>query len=188
MKKSPVYTRTGDRGITSLIGGRRIPKNHARIESYGTVDELNAEIGLLHALLTERSALETLRFVQHKLFTIGAYLATPPSEDAVSLPVCYLTEDDLLRLEEEIDRIDSELPPLKGFILPGGAYPASVCHVCRTVCRRAERRILTLENVEECEIDGKVKQFINRLSDYLFVLARRLNYFTHTDEIYWDKR
>lgn len=186
MKKSNIYTRTGDKGMTSLVGGMRVPKNHTRIEAYGTIDELNADIGLLLSLLTDADDAKTLQFIQHQLFAVGAYLATAPSA-SVPTPACYLEIGHLSRLEEEIDRIDVDLPPLKGFILPGGSYPAAICHVCRTVCRRTERRILTLEATEGCEIDKKIKQFINRLSDYLFVLARKLNYFAQTNEIYWDK-
>ena len=186
MKKSIVYTRTGDQGTTSLVGGMRVPKTHIRLEAYGTVDELNAHIGMLASLLKPSSEKELLTFVQHKLFTIGAYLATdqqhtiPQAE--IRIQSCHIE-----RVEQAIDCIDASLPPSNRFVLPGGAYPASVCHVCRTICRRTERRILQLESQTGQPVATEVKQFINRLSDLLFVLARKLNNLTSATEIFWDK-
>ena len=187
MKKSMVYTRTGDDGTTSLIGGVRVPKTHIRLEAYGTVDELNAQIGCLVSQMEEGTDKSLLQFVQHKLFVLGAYLATETSKTDLS-PVSQITDENITRLEEAIDTLDASLPPLRGFILPGGSYAASTCHVCRTVCRRAERCIWAMEEAETgFEIARNVKQFVNRLSDYLFVLSRKLNQLTHHDEIYWDK-
>ena len=187
MKKSLIYTRTGDKGTTSLVGGVRVPKTHIRLEAYGTVDELNAQIGCLISLMEDGEHKETLKFVQHKLFTLGSYLATDASKTDLHA-VSHVLPEHVARLEQAIDEADASLPELHAFILPGGSLPASVCHVCRTVCRRAERRILALEEAgAECEIDENVKQFVNRLSDYLFILSRKLNQLTQHDEIYWDK-
>ena len=187
MKKSLIYTRTGDKGTTSLVGGTRVPKTHARLEAYGTIDELNAQIGYLISLLEEEEYKSLLQFIQHKLFTLGAYLATDTSKTDLHTGSNIVPED-VKRVEQAIDELDASLPELHAFVLPGGSTPASVCHVCRTICRRAERRILSLEEVEKnCDIDENVKQFVNRLSDYLFVLSRKLNQLTQHDEIYWDK-
>lgn len=187
MKKSMIYTRTGDDGTTSLIGGVRVPKTHLRLEAYGTVDELNAQIGYLISLMDDGEDKSLLRFVQHKLFALGGYLATDTSQTGLQA-ACQISDENVARLEEAIDAADTSLPPMQAFILPGGAVAASVCHVCRTVCRRAERCILALEASDEhYEIARNVKQFVNRLSDYLFVLSRKLNQLTHCDEIYWDK-
>lgn len=187
MKLTKIYTKTGDKGTTSLVGGVRVSKSDVRLEAYGTVDELNSTLGLLISVMDDAESEKLLRFVQHKLFSLGSYLATDiekmerPVESSVS-------EEDVHRLEQAIDEINASLPSLKGFILPGGSYPASVCHVCRTVCRRAERWIQALEDTLSYELDGQVKCFINRLSDYLFVLSRKLNNLTGESEIYWDKR
>ena len=186
MKKSLIYTKTGDNGTTSLVGGVRVKKTHCRIEAYGTVDELNSSLGMLISLIETDDEKKLLRFVQHKLFTLGAYLATEQSQSETGI-VSYIEDDDIGKLENAIDIIDASLPTLKGFILPGGAYQSSVCHLCRTVCRRAERRILDLEEHYNIEIDVNCKRFVNRLSDYLFVLSRKLNHLSSEDEIYWDK-
>lgn len=187
MGKSKIYTRTGDRGQTSLVGGTRVSKTHARLEAYGTIDELNAQLGYLSALLPADSGeRECLLFVQHQLFVVGAYLATDAQQ--VSLPAeSRISDGAIARLEAAIDTLDEGLPPLKAFILPGGTPAAGVCHICRTVCRRAERRILWLEESEGREVDAPVKQFVNRLSDYLFVLSRKLNNLSKNEEIIWDK-
>lgn len=184
MKKSIIYTCTGDAGTTSLVGGQRVKKNDIRIEAYGTVDELSAHIGMLTAYEYEKSQNEVLTFVQNKLFNIGAYLATesPEGENAQALG---LGEADIKRLEEAIDVIDNELPRLKSFVLPGGALSSSMAHVARTVCRRCERRIIDLGEV--VYVDANVLKFINRLSDYLFVLARFINVSTGKEEKYWNK-
>ena len=179
-----IYTRTGDKGTTSLVGGTRVPKTHARLEAYGTVDELNSFLGMLLSLIDDAQETELLLFVQHRLFAVGAYFATEQAKMGQST-LKMLDEADVTRLELAIDRLDSELPPLKAFILPGGSYPASVCHVCRTVCRRAERCMLSLEEQQICEIAPRFKSFINRLSDYLFVLSRKLNVLSNKNENYW---
>ena len=187
MKKSLLYTKTGDKGMTSLVGGKRVPKTHVRLEAYGTIDELNAQIGLLATLIAEESEeLNLLRFIQHKLFAVGSYLATDLSHTPLN-EASIIQPENIERLELAIDRTEASLPPLRHFILPGGNQPAAVCHVCRTVCRRAERRILALEETSEIEIDSRIKCFINRLSDFLFIFARKLNHLTLCDEIYWDK-
>lgn len=184
MKKSMLYTKTGDRGMTSLVGGSRVPKTHARLEAYGTVDELNSHLGLLQTYLTDAADRSTVCRVQNKLFVVGSYLATDPTKTGRQAELC-ITDEDIQLLEQAIDTIDDALPPLKAFILPGGSRGAAVCHIGRTVCRRAERRILAL--AEECEVDLRVTSFVNRLSDYLFILARKLNHLTGVDEFYWDK-
>jgi cob(I)alamin adenosyltransferase len=184
MKKSMIYTRTGDKGTTSLVGGVRVPKTHVRLEAYGTIDELSSQLGLLQTYLTEASDRQTITFVQHKLFTVGSYLATDQTQTALRIE-SQIHDADIQRLERAIDEIDSQLPPMKGFILPGGSRGSAVCHVSRTVCRRAERQILRLH--ESVPVDPQVTTFVNRLSDYLFILARKINKLTEIDEIYWDK-
>jgi cob(I)alamin adenosyltransferase len=184
MKKSMIYTKTGDKGTTSLVGGARVPKTHVRLEAYGTVDELNSHLGLLQTYLTDEADKKLVYRVQNKLFSVGSYLATDQSKTELRME-SRIEDEDLELLEHAIDVIDNELPPLNSFILPGGDRGAAVCHICRTVCRRAERRILVL--AEECEIEPRVTAFVNRLSDYLFILARKLNQLTNTDEIFWDK-
>lgn len=186
MKKSMIYTKTGDSGTTSLVGGVRVSKTHARLEAYGTIDELNSGIGMLVSIIEINEDKELLQFVQHKLFSLGSYLATDTNQTKLNI-ASNIVEEDVLKIENSIDSIDAQLPQLKGFILPGGSYQSAVCHLCRTICRRAERRILELEEKEICEIDGNCKRFVNRLSDYLFVLSRKLNHFASVSEIYWDK-
>ncbi len=184
MKKSGVYTKTGDAGMTSLVGGVRVSKLHPRLEAYGTVDELNAQIGLLITYITDEAERTRLIEIQCKLFSVGSYLATDQEQRSLREQSRILSED-VEALEQAIDQIDSELPPLHLFVLPGGARGAAVCHVCRTVCRRAERRILALS--ETCELDANLLAFVNRLSDYLFVLSRKINILERTDEIIWKK-
>lgn len=184
MKKSLIYTRTGDKGTTSLVGGARVPKTHIRLEAYGTVDELNAQLGLLYSGLTDEADRKTILWIQHKLFTVGSYLATDQTQTTLRIE-SQITDEDIHRLERSIDETDAQLPSLKAFVIPGGSRESAVCQVCRTICRRAERRILAL--AEECEVGGEVSAFVNRLSDYLFVLARKLNLLSGTSEIYWDK-
>ena len=183
MKKSIIYTGTGDKGTTSLVGGERVSKAHQRIESYGTVDELNSFIGLLITSLEEKADQDFLLFIQHKLFTIGSYLATDQENTELKVESKVMPET-ITRIEREIDRLDNELPKMRNFILPGGSRPASLAHVCRTVCRRAERRILALS--ETCTISPEVFAFVNRLSDYLFVLSRKINFDEQNNEIFWD--
>ena len=183
MKKSMIYTRTGDDGTTSLVGGVRVPKTHVRLEAYGTVDELNAQIGCLISLMEDGADRSLLQFVQHKLFALGSYLATDTSQTQLCVG-SDITDEHIKRLEQAIDELDASLPPLRAFVLPGGSFAASVCHVCRTVCRRAERRIFFL--AEGTKIAPEVLQYINRLSDYLFVLARKLNFVDGVREKIWD--
>lgn len=184
MKKSGIYTKTGDEGMTSLVGGIRVSKLHPRLEAYGTVDELNSQIGLLITYITDETDHEMLTDIQRKLFSVGSYLATDQEQKALR-EQSRIYPEDVEQLEKAIDQIDSELPPLRLFVLPGGSRGAAVCHVCRTVCRRAERRILALK--EECEIESNLLSYINRLSDYLFVLARKINICEKCDEIIWKK-
>lgn len=184
MKKSIIYTYTGDSGTTSLVGGKRVKKNDIRIEAYGTVDELSAYMGVLSSHEYKMSQEEIITFVQNKLFNIGAYLATEMSEGET--PSVYgLNDDDIVKLEKAIDIVDNELPRLKSFVLPGGVALSSLAQVARTVCRRCERRIISLADVSY--VDPKVLKFINRLSDYLFVLARFINISSDIEEKYWNK-
>lgn len=183
MKKSLVYTKTGDRGTTGLIGGTRVPKTHIRLEAYGTVDELNSNIGLLITYLNDERDRTFLQRVQNKLFSIGSHLAT--DQEKVELnEVSVIVPADVEQIEHEIDAADEILPPLHSFVLPGGAAGAAVAHICRTVCRRAERRILTLS--ETCTISSDLLVYVNRLSDYLFVLSRKINFNEEKEEIFWN--
>ena len=184
MKKSLIYTRTGDKGKTSLVGGTRVSKTHVRLEAYGTVDELNSQLGLLYTYLAEEGDQKLILWVQHKLFSVGSYLATDQNNTTLRIE-SQITDEDILRLERSIDEVDGQLPPLKAFVIPGGSRGSAVCHVCRTICRRAERRILAM--AEKHEVAENVSAFVNRLSDYLFVLARKMNLLSQVDEIYWDK-
>lgn len=183
MKKSVIYTGTGDKGKTSLVGGQRVSKAHQRIESYGTVDELNSFIGLLITALENQEDREFLLFIQHKLFTIGSYLATDQEQTELRVESMIFPET-IKRIENEIDRIDNELPKMKHFVLPGGSRSASLAHVCRTVCRRAERQIYRL--AETIQVEEPILIFMNRLSDYLFVLARKECIQNNGKEIIWD--
>lgn len=183
MKKSIIYTRTGDKGTTSLVGGERVSKAHQRIESYGTIDELNSFIGLLMTSLEDKDDLDFLSFIQHKLFTIGSYLATDQEHTELKIE-SKVMPDTITRIEHEIDRIDNDLPKMRNFILPGGSRSASLAHVCRTVCRRAERQIYRLS--ETNPVEEPVLIFVNRLSDYLFVLARKECIRNNGKEIIWD--
>lgn len=184
MKKSGIYTRTGDKGTTSLVGGMRVAKTHARLNAYGTVDELNANLGLLLTYLNEETDRNLVLQIQNKLFSVGSYLATDQSTTKLSC-ASIVSEEDVTVLERAIDVMDELVPPLQAFVLPGGARGAAVCHVCRTVCRRAERIILALGDT--VEIDEVVLSYMNRLSDYLFVLARKINLCENCDEIFWNK-
>ena len=183
-KKSCLYTFTGDTGQTSLVGGQRVDKDCCRIESYGTIDELNSHIGLLAAMLAdEHPQKQVLKFIQNKLFNVGSYLAT---DNGGCETKCFgLGPEDVAVIEKEIDAMDAAVPALHAFLLPGGHITSAQAHVCRTVCRRAERNIISLQ--KETFVDADLLKFINRLSDYLFILARFNNYLNKTAEIIWDK-
>jgi cob(I)alamin adenosyltransferase len=167
-----IYTKTGDKGTTALFGGERVPKSDARVDAYGTVDELNSYLGLLRDLSKESLLIE----IQDRLFTVGAILATV--SDKVKVP--RLSDDDVLVLEKAIDKMEESLEPMKHFILPGGHETVSFCHIARTVCRRAERLVVALESA-----DPLVIKYLNRLSDYLFVLSRYLSKKLRAEEIPW---
>lgn len=178
-----VYTKTGDKGSTGLIGGTRVPKTDARIEAYGTVDELNAFVGLLITHLLEGNAnIAFLRKIQHSLFVLGAYLATD-WEKARRVKTVTLEKSEITEIEQEIDRLNASLPPLKYFVLPGGSTDGAFAHVCRTVARRAERRMYELH--EQLPLDENVLVFINRLSDYFFVLSRVLTKESGQEDFFW---
>ena len=181
MKKSNVYTRGGDSGTTSLIGGSRVKKCSLRLDAYGTVDELCAHIGLLAAML-ESDDTCLLQWIQSRLFDVGTHLAMPCTGEEV--PPCSITEVHVQQLEQHIDRLDAQLPVLHAFVLPGGSMPAAQCHVCRTVCRRAERLIIAL--AEEAPVCPCLLAFVNRLSDFFFVYARFLNKKDGVGEISWQ--
>lgn len=178
------YTKTGDCGQTSLASNQRVSKTCTRIEAYGTVDELNSQIGLLITYCNAPHDIAALTEVQETLFVIGGILATDASDSETD---CSVATDTILHLEQEIDAICTTLPPLKSFILPGGCRASAVSHVCRTVCRRAERRIICL-NEQENSVHSNLIAYINRLSDYLFVLARKLNLDENHPEIIWRKQ
>jgi cob(I)alamin adenosyltransferase len=177
-----IYTKTGDKGETSLIGGTRVPKYHERIEAYGTLDELNSFIGYLRDQLTDVHMREVLLRVQENLFTAESLLATDPEKE-IKQKLPHLSEADVLELEQEIDVMNEHLPDLKSFILPGGHPLISLCHVCRTVCRRGERYIIKLAS--EMTVDVTLVKYINRLSDYLFVLAREIAFANNIPDLPW---
>ena len=180
-----LYTRTGDSGTTSLVGGQRIAKTHIRLEAYGTVDELNSHIGLLISLITDDADRALLTEVQNLLFSIGSMLATDTSARDYR-PGRYVTSDDVTVLENAIDAAEEGLPRWRGFILPGGTTAAAQAHVCRTVCRRAERRIYAL--AAEADVDAQLLAYMNRLSDYFFALAKKINHSAGQEENIWAKR
>jgi cob(I)alamin adenosyltransferase len=169
MKKSSVYTKTGDSGNTSLVGGTRVSKTHTRLEAYGTIDELNSFVGWLICAIDDVKSRDFLLFVQEKLFTVGGYLATE-TENKQPKEAVILSDNDIVRIETEIDKIDSQLPTLRKFVLPGGNETASRAHICRTITRRAERQAYRV--AENYPVANEVFMFLNRLSDYFFVLAR----------------
>ena len=177
-----IYTRKGDKGFTSLTGGKQVRKNHPRIEAYGTLDELIAHIGLLHDLILNEEAKGMLMRIEDRLMTCAAVLATD-CEDC-NERILALDASDITLLEEEIDKIQKSLPVLKSFVLPGGHPVSSHCHIARTVCRRAERQIVALAT--ETSVPEIVLQYTNRLSDYLFVLARKVLHDAGKDETRWD--
>lgn len=185
MKMTKIYTRTGDAGTTSLVGGVRIKKNDIRLEAYGTIDELTSHMGLLVTLLgSEDDERQRLIHIQSDLFIIGSHLATDQSQTPLYASA-QLPEGETALLEQRIDEILALLPEAQGFVLPGGTPAAAQCHVCRTVCRRAERRIAAL--AEGADVGADVVRYVNRLSDYLFVLAKKINFNAGQEEILWQK-
>lgn len=181
-----IYTKTGDKGSTSLIGGVRVPKNHIRIESYGTVDELNSYLGMVSDMNNNENINEQLREIQDRLFTIGSALATDSGKE-IKMKLPDLHDADVTWLEAQIDKMNEVLPEMRHFILPGGCLAASTCHVARCVCRRAERICVGMQLDNEF-VPPLVIQYLNRLSDYLFVLARYLGHINNAQEIPWRPR
>lgn len=178
-----IYTKTGDEGQTGLIGGTRVWKNNPRIEAYGTVDELNSHVGTLWVLPVDEEVRTFLKQIQFQLFTIGSNLAT--DLEATKLKAAsVVTEIQIQQLEDEIDRMDSVLPPLKYFVLPGGTLSTATAHVCRTVTRRAERRVLDL-HASGHAVEPLIVKYLNRLSDYFFTLSRYLSVNEGVEEFYW---
>ena len=186
-----IYTKTGDQGTTALFGGTRVPKDHIRIDSYGTVDELNSHIGLIRDQAIDSHYQAILIEIQDRLFTVGAILATPPEKEVkkngeLRLQNLGIVESDIELLEHEIDTMENSLPPMTHFVLPGGHTTVSYCHIARCVCRRAERLAVHLSHNEPvAEITIK---YLNRLSDYLFVLARKLTFDLNAEEVKWIPR
>jgi cob(I)alamin adenosyltransferase len=180
-----IYTRTGDKGQTSLLGGARVAKDHLRIEAYGTVDELNSHLGMLRDLTAGRHD-ALLTGVQNKLFGIGSRLASASEADAEKFQVPPVTDEDITALESAMDAMDKELPEMRNFILPGGHAAVSQAHICRTVCRRAERRVVQLGALEA--VPEITVRYLNRLSDLLFVLARYIGHQLNVPETPWKPR
>jgi len=183
MKITRVYTRTGDQGETSLVGGVRIKKSDIRLEAYGTVDELSAHLGMLVSMMKEDEERTLLIRIQNNLFNVCTHLATDQSQTPL-YPSAHLADGEIELLEKRIDELMKRLPERQGFILPGGTVTAAQAHVCRTVCRRAERRIAALSEV--AQIGPEMQQYVNRLSDYLFVLAKIINFNEGKGEILWQ--
>lgn len=181
-KNMKIYTKTGDQGMTSLIGGRRVRKNSSRLESYGTIDELNSYLGMIRSFPIDRQVKDELVEIQSRLFDVGGNLATDPESTQVKLKL-GVEKSDVELLEKAIDRMDAEVPPLQFFVLPGGSQAVSFCHIARTVCRRAERRILDL--TDETEVEEWVLKYVNRLSDYLFILSRKIALDEGVEEVKW---
>ncbi|MGZ8552594.1 MAG: cob(I)yrinic acid a,c-diamide adenosyltransferase [Chitinophagaceae bacterium] len=181
-----IYTKTGDKGITSLIGGTKVSKAHLRIEAYGTIDELNSYIGLCNDLLSDKNSSAILPEVQDRLFTIGAALACDPEKET-KMKIPDLKEEDIILLESEIDQMDEILPSMKSFILPGGHPVISHLHVARCICRRAERSCVRLKS-QNNEVEPIIPKYLNRLSDYLFILARYAGHVMGVPEISWKPR
>lgn len=181
-----IYTKTGDRGTTSLIGGTKVPKSHLRIEAYGTIDELNSHIGLCRDLITDELSREMLKEIQDRLFTIGSCLACDPEKET-KLLIPDVKESDITLLETEIDRMSEATPPMTSFVLPGGHPTVSQLHIARCVCRRAERYCVRLQ-IEEMHIESILIKYVNRLSDYLFMLSRYMTVMLGAEEIPWKPR
>jgi cob(I)alamin adenosyltransferase len=183
-----IYTKTGDTGTTALFGGTRVPKDHIRIESYGTVDELNSHVGLIRDQEINAHYKEILIEIQDRLFTIGAILATPPEKEVkkngeLRLKNLGIIDSDIELLEKEMDAMEDALPPMTHFVLPGGHPAASMAHVCRTVCRRADRGVIRLADHDE--VPERVVMYLNRLSDYFFVLSRMICFEQKVEEVKW---
>lgn len=183
-----IYTKTGDKGTTALFGGTRVPKDHLRIESYGTIDELNSYIGLIKDQKVDIHTEQSLIKIQHDLFTLGAMLATPPEKETLKsgkerLNILKINASSISFLEKEIDAMNNELPQMTHFILPGGHQTVSFCHIARCICRRSERLVVTLHSQESLSAD--ILMYLNRLSDYLFVLARKLSKDLSAKEVKW---
>lgn len=181
-----IYTKTGDKGTTSLIGGTKVSKAHIRIETYGTVDELNSWIGLVSDQVNHKHSKKILKEIQDRLFTIGSSLACDPDKET-KLKIPDLKEEDILLLEKEIDKMNETLPEMKFFILPGGHIAVSTTHVARCICRRAERWCVNMQE-HELFIEPLIIRYLNRLSDYLFVLARYIGHILNIAEIAWKPR
>ena len=179
-----IYTKTGDKGMTALIGGTRLSKAHVRIDAYGTVDELNSYIGLLGDQPVNEARKDLLKEIQDRLFTIGSHLASESDKTKRILP--DLLEEDIILLEKEMDIIENQVPALRAFVLPGGHPSVSFGHVARAVCRRAERAVIHLQQGEE--VEEIVIQYLNRLSDYLFMLCRAMTYELGIEEVTWKPR
>lgn len=180
-----IYTKTGDKGQTSLIGGTRVSKSNTRIDAYGTVDELNSYIGLVRDQAVNSSRRDLLKEIQDRLFTIGSQLATDPAKTGKKI-LPDLLDSDVALLEAEMDKMDIELPELRHFVLPGGHQAVSFCHLARTVCRRAERLVIALNDTEP--VEDLVVKYLNRLSDYLFVLSRKMAQELNAEEVKWEPR
>lgn len=181
---SKIYTKTGDLGSTSLIGGTRLRKDHEKIEAYGTLDELNAWIGVLADAKENSSRIEVLREIQDRLFTIGAELASEAEQNKRKLP--DLLEADVTFLEAEMDTMNEKIPTLRAFVLPGGHTIVSFAHVARTICRRAERQVVRLSSLEP--VNPLIIVYLNRLSDYLFIVSRKITQEQNSPEIAWKPR
>lgn len=179
-----IYTKTGDKGYTSLIGGTRVTKDHLRIEAYGTVDELNSYLGLVESFAGDALIADIIHKLQNELFTAGALLAADPERNKMPLP--ELTASDIQFLEDKIDEFNACLPELRHFILPGGSQASSFCQVARCVCRRAERLVVKLSEISA--VDERIVIYLNRLSDFLFILARKLCIDAGNSEIKWFPR
>jgi len=183
-KEWKIYTKTGDKGTTALIGGTRVPKYHDRIEVYGTIDELNAFIGLLRDQDIDEPSKKVLIEIQDRLFTLESLVALDPEKEVKNLPILH--DKDVTLLEKEIDKMNETLPPLTAFILPGGHPVVSYAHICRTICRRTERLIIKLST--NSEVDEINIRYLNRLSDYLFVLGRKFAMDFGVEETVWKPR
>lgn len=181
-----IYTKTGDKGTTSLIGGVRVPKNHIRIESYGTVDELNSYLGMVSDSANDVLINDWIREIQDRLFTIGSVLATNPDKE-VKMKLPDVHDSDVIWLEQKIDEMNEQLPEMRSFILPGGHIASSTCHVARCVCRRAERICVGMQEQNEV-VPELIVRYLNRLSDFLFVLARYIAHKNNVDDIPWRAR